>query len=261
MNIRQLELQQKQLQLSKHPVFSAIDSPHALRYFMEVHVFAVLDFMSLTKRLQQELTSVQLPWIPPKDAYAARLINEIVLCEESDNCPVEGHCSHFELYLEAMREVGASTLRIERFVSLLREGIDTDIALNHVGADASTIRFVRHTLNLALNAPVHCVAAAFVHGRETVIPRMFQHVLDTWSLDAAYAPTLRYYLQRHIDVDGDDHGPAAEQLLNRLIAGDAQRERQALQSAIAAVDSRLALWDGLYQHLRQHTEVTEGVSP
>lgn len=218
---------------------------------MEVHVFAVWDFMSLTKRLQQELTCTTLPWLPPKDPQAARLINEIVLGEESDEREGPGHCSHFELYLEAMREVGASTAAIERFIELLREGVTVDTALRTVNAPSMVIGFVRNTLDIALHASAHQVAAAFLHGRESVIPQMFQRILDEWGIDHAQAPTLRYYLQRHIDVDSEDHGPAAEQLLERLVGGQPQREAEIYSAALAAVDSRLALWDGLQLSLTE----------
>lgn len=111
---------------------------------METHVFAVWDFMSLTKRLQQELTCTQLPWLPPTDASAARLINEIVLGEESDDRLGAGHYSHFELYLDAMREIGASTVQIERFIELQRQGMRYTTALQHVDAGQAATAFVTH---------------------------------------------------------------------------------------------------------------------
>ena len=110
----QVLLKQKKLQLCSHPLFEEITSLGKLQLFMENHVFAVWDFMTLTKRLQRDLTCTQLPWLPPSDPQAARLINEIVLGEESDEHPRRGHCSHFELYREAMLEVGASTHAIDK---------------------------------------------------------------------------------------------------------------------------------------------------
>lgn len=253
-NLRDTLLSKKH-ELSRHPLFTEIDSLQVLRGFMETHVFAVWDFMSLTKRLQQELTCVQLPWLPPTDPAAARLINEIVLGEESDDRLQHGHYSHFELYLDAMREVGASTRAIEQFISLQQAGVDYASALQQVGASEAARRFVCDTLEVALQAPAHRVAAAFLHGRESVIPQMFQQILDAWGIGAEQAPTFRYYLQRHIEVDSEDHGPAAEQLLARLVDQDPQREEEVYHAAIAAVDSRLALWNRLRAEL--HAGVAE----
>jgi hypothetical protein len=238
-------LQLKKAELSAHPIFSEINSLPILQRFMETHVFAVWDFMSLTKRLQQELTCVQLPWLPPQDPQAARLINEIVLGEESDDRVDHGHYSHFELYLDAMREVGASTAAVERFVALQREGVSYDTALQSVEVDPAAANFVRHTLHTALHAPGHSVAAAFLHGRESVIPQMFQRILDDWGIGIAQAPTFRYYLERHIEVDSEDHGPAAEKLLARLVDGDPQLEEDVYAAAMDAVQSPIPLWDGL----------------
>ncbi|MNH06729.1 hypothetical protein D3C79_661060 [compost metagenome] len=79
---------------------------------------------------------------------------------------------------------------------------------------------------------------------------MFQRILDDWGITGEQAPTFRYYLQRHIEVDAEDHGPAAEQLLARLVQDDPQREQQVYQAAIAAVQSRIALWDRLLLSMR-----------
>ena len=206
------QLALKKAELSIHPIFSEITSLSVLRRFMETHVFAVWDFMSLTKRLQQELTCTRLPWLPPRDPHAARLINEIVLGEESDDRLTPGHYSHFELYLDAMREIGASTTAVERFVALQQEGVSYEVALQSVEVDPAAAQFVRDTLRTALHAPGHSVAAAFLHGRESVIPTMFQRILDDWGIGIEQAPTFRYYLERHIEVDSEDHGPAAEHL-------------------------------------------------
>ncbi|MGY2293335.1 DUF3050 domain-containing protein [Pseudomonas sp. SDO528_S397] len=242
-----LLLNQKKQQLHHHPLFLEINTATQLQHFMQNHVFAVWDFMTLTKRLQRDLTGTRLPWLPPVDPQAARLINEIVLGEESDAHPRHGHCSHFELYVEAMREVGADTTAIDTFIALQRQGVEAQAALAQVHVHPAVARFVSATLHVALNAPTHCVAAAFLHGRESVIPAMFQRILDDCPLIHHQAPTLRGYLVRHIEVDAQDHGPAAEHLLQRLTRADPAREQQAALAALAAVQSRLTLWDALRQ--------------
>lgn len=243
-------LELKKSELGNHPIFAEINSLSVLRVFMETHVFAVWDFMSLTKRLQQDLTCTRLPWMPPVDPAAAHLINEIVLGEESDQNLQGGHYSHFELYLYAMREVGASTRNIEAFIAAMREGMELRQALIHANAGLAATAFVCDTLETAIHSSTHEVAAAFLHGRESVIPEMFQRIIDDSELTAEQAPTFHYYLQRHIEVDSEDHGPAAEHLLARLVKGNEQCQEEVYDAAIAAVNSRLALWDNLRVSMR-----------
>lgn len=225
--------------------------PAKLQLFMESHVFSVWDFMTLAKRLQQDLTCTRLPWLPPADPHAARLINEVILGEESDLHPETGYCSHFELYLEAMAEVGANTSSINRFVALQRQGLEATAALQAIEVLPGVARFVSDTLQLALNAPIHCVAATFLHGREHVIPGMFERILQSDEFIHRQAPTLCAYLKRHIELDTQDHGPAAEQLLERLANADPAYPQQANDAALAAVEGRIALWDEVRASLQE----------
>src|ERR1700730_1817165 len=115
----------------EHPVFTAIRDIQSLRIFMEAHVFAVWDFMSLVKRLQRDLTCIEVPWLPPRDRRAAQLINQIVLGEETDIGPSGEPVSHLELYLGAMREVGANTAGFELFQTALARGTTLSGAFEH----------------------------------------------------------------------------------------------------------------------------------
>jgi hypothetical protein len=218
---------------------------------MEHHVFAVWDFMALTKRLQQDLTCTGIPWFPPTDPHAARLINEIVLGEESDVHPTRGYSSHFELYMDAMAEVGASTLAITRFIDLQYQGVEASVALQRVKAPFGVARFVDSTLQIALNAPSHCVAAAFLHGRESVIPSMFERISRSNGFIEREAPTFHHYLNRHIEMDSQAHGPGAHQLLQRLIGADPARQRQADCTAFSALESRITFWDDVRTSMQQ----------
>ncbi|UHH30387.1 DUF3050 domain-containing protein [Pseudomonas veronii] len=244
-------LKQKKLQLCSHPLFEEITSLGKLQIFMENHVFAVWDFMSLTKRLQRDLTCTQLPWLPPTDPQAARLINEIVLGEESDEHPRRGHCSHFELYREAMLEVGASTHAIDTFITLQRRGVEANAALGQVDVLPGVVRFVASTLHIALNAPTHCVAAAFLHGRESIIPSMFERLLQGSEIIRSQAPTLGEYLNRHIELDTQDHEPGAQRMLQGLTDNAPERQQQAAETAVNAVENRIKLWDDVHTLLQQ----------
>ncbi|MBJ2182489.1 hypothetical protein PVE_R1G0213 [Pseudomonas veronii 1YdBTEX2] len=244
-------LKQKKLQLCSHPLFEEITSLGKLQIFMENHVFAVWDFMSLTKRLQRDLTCTQLPWLPPTDPQAARLINEIVLGEESDEHPRRGHCSHFELYREAMLEVGASTHAIDTFITLQRRGVEANAALGQVDVLPGVARFVASTLHIALNAPTHCVAAAFLHGRESIIPSMFERLLQGSEIIRNQAPTLGEYLNRHIELDTQDHEPGAQRMLQGLTDNAPERQQQAAETAVNAVENRIKLWDDVHTLLQQ----------
>ncbi|KAB0563265.1 MULTISPECIES: DUF3050 domain-containing protein [Pseudomonas] len=244
-------LEQKRLQLCSHPLFIEITSLRKLQIFMEHHVFAVWDFMTLTKRLQQDLTCTGIPWFPPSDPHAARLINEIVLAEESDEHPTRGYSSHFELYLDAMAEVGASTLAITRFIDLQLQEVEANAALQAVSAPLGVARFVDCTLQIAWNAPSHCVAAAFLHGRESVIPSMFERISRSHGFIEREAPTFHHYLNRHIEMDSHAHGPAAHQLLQRLIGADPTRQKQADSTAISAMESRILFWNDVQASMRE----------
>ncbi len=98
--------------LVAHPLYGRIRDEEMLRRFLESHVYCVWDFQSLLKALQRGLTCVEVPWLPSADPEARRLVNEIVLDEESDEVPGGRHLSHFELYLEAMDAAGADVPRI-----------------------------------------------------------------------------------------------------------------------------------------------------
>jgi len=235
--------------LTQHPIFAALGGIDQVRLFMQWHVFAVWDFVSLLKRLQRDLTGISLPWTPPRFPRAARLINEIVLGEESDVAPGGGHLSHFELYLGAMREIGADTRQIDGFVDSLRQGIALEAALARAALPGPVAAFVRSTLQTALHGDLDQVLGSFFYGRENVIPAMFASLLQRWGLTRMAAPTFVHYLERHIDVDSEAHGPAALALIDEVIGDDPRRRAVLMTSAAAALRQREQLWTALLSEI------------
>ena len=229
--------------LMAHRLYRSLTSADHVRLFMEHHVFAVWDFMTLLKRLQRDLTCVEGPWLPRADAGHARFVNELVLDEESDEDGEQGYLSHFELYLMAMRETGASTQRIDFFLDTLRRGVSVSDALRVVEAPASVCRFVSHTMMLAEKAQTHEVCSAFFYGREEIIPDMFDALLSALPLHRT--GRLRYYLQRHVDVDDNKHGPAARRLLDYVCQNNPERIADAQRAAQSALRHRIELWNGV----------------
>lgn len=235
--------------MEHHRVFAMVDSIESLHTFMQWHVFAVWDFMSLVKRLQRDLTCVTLPWLPPHHTKASRLINEIVLGEETDDLPDRQHASHFDMYLMAMREVGADPVRISQFIDMVRCGMSVESALKQAGAPEAVAAFVQSTVNTAMQGETAAVLGSFFYGREHVIPHMFSHLLKSWTVDPAQAPMFVYYLERHIELDTDSHGPAAQAIIHDMLGDDVAGWHVLLDAALDAVDQRIRLWDGLAKTL------------
>lgn len=217
-----------------------------LQRFMEHHVFAVWDFMSLLKALQRDLTCVQVPWVPTANAATCRLVNEIVLEEESDVDPQGQPISHFELYVRAMEECGANTAPIRRLVAAVAAGRSIGQALGAAEAPDSVRQFVETTFSIiALDKP-HAVAAAFTFGREDLIPAMFRKLVgELRDRFPGQLDTFTHYLDRHIQLDEEVHAPLAQQMVRELCADDPGRWLECQQVAIRCLEARMALWDGI----------------
>ena len=107
--------------LLNHPLYKKVQNLDDLHRFLESHVYAVWDFMSLLKALQFKLTSTTTPWLPVGNPEIRYLINEIVLAEETDLNLDGGRQSHFEMYIDAMKICGANTFSIEEFLRKHKE--------------------------------------------------------------------------------------------------------------------------------------------
>jgi hypothetical protein len=274
---RVIDLGDARERLVRHRIYGLVDSGDRLRRFMESHVFAVWDFQSLLKAMQQRLTCTALPWVPSMDPEARRLVNEIVLDEESDALPEGGSASHFELYLDGMRKAGADTGPVERMIGLLREahGVGGRNAgreaapepgsagnpgqaphdqgllammtrvLGEAGAPPAAAAFVRESFAVIESGSTHGIVAAFTYGREDVIPDMFRGLVASLAdRDPAWS-RFRYYLDRHIEADDEKHAPVCRRIMARLCGDDSAKWAEASSVARGCMEARIALWDAI----------------
>jgi Protein of unknown function (DUF3050) len=237
--------------LSHHTLYQNIKTLDHLKVFMESHVFAVWDFMSLLKRLQKEITCVEVPWRPsPYPKKVVRLINEIVLGEESDLGLDQNPIDHFSLYIRGMQEIGASSARL---MTLMKD-------LDYSQCSPAEANFVKFNLGLAMNGKIHEVAAAFFFGREKVIPDMFTSILNDLEknfggVEKQKFSNLHYYLQRHIEVDGGEHSHLAEECLSALCGNDEMKWMEAKAAGVQSLILRSALWDEVLQRVCQKNSI------
>lgn len=237
-------------QIIDHPVYEAIASVDDVKVFMQYHVFAVWDFMSLLKSLQNRLTCTAVPWLPTGNADTRFLINEIVVGEESDVDPQGQRKSHFELYLDAMKQCGADTSQIENFLAHLRQHGSVQAALVAAQVPQAVRRFVEFTFQTIDTGSDYLQAAVFTFGREDLIPNMFLSMVSRLDADFPGQVSLfKYYLERHIEMDGDHHSHLALAMTAQLCGEQPERWQRAAEAVEASLRQRQALWSGIYEEI------------
>jgi hypothetical protein len=245
MKLSQSKISLLKSELENHSllVTDVIQTQDDLKLFMTNHIFAVWDFMTLAKNVQHSIVPSGGIWIPGSNnrSEAARLINEIILCEETDEAPDTGYMSHFDLYLMAMLEVGADISHITKFIDNIKK-TGNPVYSDFESVVSPALKFVRHTLGTLEKGP-HCVAASFCYGREDVIPGMFTRIVNQLDITNIDAPKFHYYLDRHIEVDGDHHGDASKRIVEILCEDDPKKIHEAENAACDAIKARMQFFD------------------
>jgi len=240
-------------ELENHSVYSDLQSLDDLQVFMSHHVYSVWDFMSLIKYLQRHIAPIQVPWLPQGNPALRYFINQLVLEEESDQAPgADGepvYGSHFEQYLDAMEEIGADTAKPRRFLELVR-GQGVEKALESDLVPEPSRRFSQTTFCIINEDRPYLAAAALAVGRERIIPAMFRQFLAHGGIDETQAPSFHHYLNRHIHLDEDFHGPLSMRLLEALCEDDPQRLESAEAAAEEAICARIRFWDGVHEAIK-----------
>jgi len=233
-------------QLLQHSLYKKIHSVDDLKLFLEGHVYAVWDFMSLLKALQSKLTCTTSPWFASPNPQVRYLINEIVLAEESDLTLYGTRLSHFEMYLQAMEKCGANTLIVSNFLNEVQsKGIFN--AINESVLHENIKEFLTFTFETIENGKSHEIAAAFTFGREDLIPNMFTQILKELkdNFPSVDLSELVYYFERHIELDADEHGPMAFEMISFLCGEDAEKWKEVETVSKKALKKRIKLWDAI----------------
>jgi hypothetical protein len=238
-------------QLIDHSLYGNIETTYDLSLFLEQHVFAVWDFMSLLKALQQKLTCTTTPWMPVGNPEMRYLINEIVLAEETDINLKGERKSHFEMYLDAMQECDTETTQIETFLNQIKAYKNITVAINNSPINAALKDFLNFTFKVVEEGDAHEVAAAFTFGREELIPNMFTEILE--KLQENFPNTnldpLIYYFKRHIELDEDEHGPMAMKMIEELCGDDQKKWQEVTDISKKALEVRIQLWNTIEHHI------------
>ena len=243
-------------QLTEHSIYQNISCVSDLRCFMESHVYAVWDFMSLVKKLQLDITTTTLPWQPPENITAARLINEIVWGEESDLDKNGKPFSHFEMYLNAMSQINANTDGIEEMLNHLKAGGNIFEIIDQINLPCYIKDFLRFTFEIIDESKTHKIAAVFTFGREDLIPDMFISMIKKMNRDNDHEiDQIIYYFERHIEVDGDEHGPMALEMIKNLCGTDPVKWNEAINASQEALQKRIALWDGINYQINERVKI------
>jgi len=237
--------------LLNHKLYTEIKSIEDLQIFTSNHIFAVWDFMSLLKALQNNLTCTKVPWVPNKNSETAYLINEIVLAEETDISQDGKRKSHYELYVDAMIDIGVKVENIEKNIMLLSSSDNIENSIEKLDVHPKIKEFLKFTFSIIDEGKPHKIAAIFTFGRENLIPNMFNEILHEFqnNFTEKDISKLIYYFERHIELDEDEHGPMALQMVNELAENDPLKWEEIRDISIVALEKRIGLWDAIYDNI------------
>ena len=253
MNVEEIRASIKELRekLLDHKLYTEIKSIEDLKIFTSNHVFAVWDFMSLLKALQNKLTCTKIPWIPNSNSETAYLINEIVLAEETDIGQDGKRKSHYELYIDAMNDIGVETKTIEQSITQLSSSNDIENEINKLNIHQKIKEFLKFTFSIIKEGKPHKIAAIFTFGRENLIPNMFNEILHEFQRNFTKndISKLIYYFERHIELDEDEHGPMALKMVSELAEENPLKWKEIEEISKVALEKRIGLWDAIYDNI------------
>lgn len=244
-------------QLLTHSLYEKVKTIDDLNCFLENHIYAVWDFMSLLKALQNKLTCTTTPWLPIGNPEVRYLINEIVVAEETDLALDGTRQSHFEMYLDAMQQCGANAIPVSIFLENVKNTQNIFVSIKQSDLHPNVKAFLDFTFRVIEEGKSHKIAAAFTFGREDLIPSMFTEILKNFQTNFPETDLskLIYYFERHIELDADEHGPMAMQMITELCGNSEQKWKEVEEVSFEALEKRIGLWNAIEEQVAQKLEM------
>lgn len=112
------------------------------------------------------------------------------------------------------------------------------------------------TFSIISKGKLHEIAAVFTFGREDLIPDMFIEIVKgLQEKEGVSTSRLLYFLDRHIEVDGGEHGPKSLQMMNELCGDDPIKWQEAKSASLKALQMRIELWNGILKQIDKNALV------
>lgn len=243
------EIENETINLINHPLYNSIKTESDIKMYMFNQVWCVWDFMTLVKSIQIQIIPPNILWTPPKFPELGAYIYEVLLTEETDKgYNSETNSSHFQTFLKAMKESSVDTSSVDKFIELLENGNQFEIAIDSCGIHKEAKEFITTTYEFA-KSDLHISIAVFCLSREGVIPDMFMNLLANVSLSNNYK-IFNWYLNRHIYLDSQSHGPLSIKLF-KTIVDTKQKQEEALQASLKALKARNKYFNYILDSINQ----------
>ena len=109
---------------------------------------------------------------------------------------------------------------------------------------------MRFTFHVIAQQEPHLLAAVFTFGREDLIPDMFHSIIEDIDKELPDTVSLfKYYLDRHIEIDGDHHSHLALQMTANLCGEEEQKWQEVTNVSAQGLQKRVTLWSGVLEEI------------
>jgi hypothetical protein len=180
-----------------------------------------------------------------------------VVAEETDLTLDGTRQSHFEMYVDAMTQCGASTTQINAFLKNVEETKNIFVSIKQSDLHPNVKAFLDFKFRVIEQGKPHEIAAAFTFGREDLIPNMFTEILRNFqqNFPETDLSKLIYYFERHIELDADEHGPMALQMVVELAGDSEQKWKEVQEVSMMALEKRIGLWNAIEAQMEHKHEL------